>query len=161
MLSSISSIIWGVSSLDQDGPSPPTTTIHMRGDSLDEDDWVVVGRIAQFPGTLVGTFPLPESYTPMMISPAMSEDGDVEEKRSEPSDTASVIQNTKRAPRSRPTARMLRRMEVKDLKSAQLARQRSLGKSSSRKMLKRSNKAALCGRRAGQSKMVQRNLKQC
>ena len=161
MLSSITSIIWGRSSSDQLGPSPPTTTIHMRDDSLDEDDWVVVGRIAQFPGTLAGTFPLPESDTPMLISPAMSEVGDVEEERSELPEIAAVTLTTKRAPRSRPTARMLRRMEVKALKSAQLARQRSLGKTSSRKMLKRSNKAALCGRRAGQSKMVQRILKQC
>ena len=56
---------------------------------------------------------------------------------------------------SRPISRMPRRMEVKDLKSAQLARQRSLGKSFSRKMLKRSNKAALCGMRG------QRKLKHC
>ena len=130
----------------------------MRDDSLDEDDWVVVGRIAQFPGTLAGTFPLPESDTPMMVSPALSEIGDVEEERSEPEEVAPITLTTKRAQRSRPTARMLRRMEVKDLKSVQLAIQRSLGKSSSRKMLKRS--AALCGRR-GQSKMLQRNIKQC
>ena len=160
MLSSITSVIWGGSSSDQDGPSPPTTTIHMRDDSLDEDDWVVVGRIAQFPGTLVGTFPLPESGTPMMVSPALSEIGDTEEETSELPEIAAVTLTTKSAQRSRPTARMLRRLEVKDLKSAQLARQRTLGKSSSRKILKRSNKAALCGRR-GQSKMVQRNLKQC
>ena len=161
MLSSITSVIWGGSSSDQDGPSPPTTTIHMRDDSLDEDDWVVVGRIAQFPGTLAGTFPLPESDMPMMVSPALSEIGDVEEEISEPEEVAPITLTTKRAQRSRPTARMLRRMEVKDLKSVQQARQRSLGKSSSRKMLKRSNKAALCGRRPGQIKMVQRNIKQC
>ena len=132
----------------------------MRDDSLDEDDWVVVGRIAQFPGTLAGTFPLPESDTPMLVSPALSEIGDVEKESSELAEAAPVTLTTKSAPRSRPTARMLKRMEVKDMKSAQLARQRTLGKSSSRKILKLSNKAALCGRR-GQSKMVQRNLKQC
>ena len=101
MVSSITSIIWGGSTSDQDGPSPPTTTINMRDDSLDEDDWVVVGRIAQFPGTLVGTFPLPESDTTMMVSPALSEIGDVEKEISEPLEAAQIKESTEKQTHSK------------------------------------------------------------
>lgn len=171
MLSSLSSIIWGVSSHDEDTPSPPTTTIHWREDSLDEDDWVVLGRVSQFPGTLSGTFPLPESDTPMLVSPAISEVGeDVVEERSDISEAVPVNLTTNRTQTTKPLAKILRKTEEKHLKSAQLARQRYFGKSSSRKMLKRSNKAAMAsgrsnkvGRKTFLMKMggVHRNLKQC
>merc|ERR1712013_20248 len=78
MLSSLSSLVWGEVGVREEEPGPPTTTIHERDHSL-EDDWVVVGRVAQFPGTLSNNFSLPESDTPMHVSPVRSQVGDVDQ----------------------------------------------------------------------------------
>ena len=144
MWSSLSSIIWGESSHDQATPAPPTTTIDWRDDSHDEDDWMVVGRVAQFPGTLAGTFPLPPPSTRSgspSSSPALSIVGDdVREERLYLSNSAPVSLNTQRGENTGAAVNILGNTEQKHFRSAQLAKKRYMRKKSSRKMLKRSNK---------------------
>eukprot|EP00092_Neocalanus_flemingeri_P040479 GFUD01044083.1.p2 GENE.GFUD01044083.1~~GFUD01044083.1.p2 ORF type:complete len:174 (-),score=64.56 GFUD01044083.1:439-960(-) len=173
MLSSISSILWGESS-DQDTPAPPTTTLHWTENSPDEDDWVVVGRVAHFPGTLAGTFPLPPrsrstSSTPSAVCPAHEGVEDANESP-EVVEHAAVNMNTGRVQTGRAVAKILGQAEQRQVQSARLARQRYRGRVENRKMMRRSNKTAMaCGRqgRGGrmdwQIKMAGgcRNLKQC
>ena len=167
MMSSISTMVWGESSFDQAGSSPPTTTLHKRNESLDEEDWVVVGRVAQCPGTLASNLSLPESSTPMMVSPTMSEYIDTEEEGPEQEDVSLIALNEEEAPAPRCMARMIRRTQEKQIKSAQLARQKHLGKTSGKKILKRSNmttgRSNKSERKSFQIKMTgaHRNLKQC
>ena len=167
MLYSLSSFVWGESSFEQDGPLPPTTTLHRRDDSLDEEDWVVVGRVAQFPGTLAGNLALPESSTPMLVSPAMSEFDATEEEIVDNEEVTPIVLTQEQAPAPRCMAKMIRRTQEKQLRSAQLARQKYFGKSSSKKILKRSNMTAgrsnKSERKSFQIKMAgaHRNLKQC
>merc|ERR1712128_420848 len=108
MLYSLSSFVWGGSSSEQDGPLPPTTTLHRRDDSLDEEDWVVVGRVAQFPGTLAGNLSLPESNTPMLVSPAMSEFDATEEEIVESEEVAPILVTEEKAPAPSCMARLAR-----------------------------------------------------
>ena len=132
MLSSLSSLVWGEKGVQKEEPGPPTTTIHERDNSL-EDDWVVVGRVAQFPGTLSSNFSLPESGsdTPMHVSPVRSQAVGVEQHAVQPPHQEDVApcQITRRnsaAPKC--VAKMLRRTQEKKLKSSQLIKQKDLGK---------------------------------
>lgn len=175
MMSSLSTIIWGESSNEENTPGPPTTTIHWKEDSPDDDDWVVVGRVAQSPGTLGGTFSLPppdtRSSTPLSLSPPCSEIGDdTMENIDELVEAAPNNLNTNRSGNPRTVGKMTGNAEQKQFKSAQIAKQRYRAKTSSRKMLKRSNQTAMAngrsrsiGRKAFQFKMAgaNRNLKQC
>jgi len=175
MMSSLSTIIWGGSYDEENTPAPPTTTIHWREDSPEDDDWVVVGRVAQAPGTLAGTFQLPtldtESSTPLSLSPPPSEVGDeTMENIEDPVEAAPDNLNTTRAGNPRTAVKITAKAEQKHIKSAQIAKQRYRAKTSGRKMLRRSNQTAMAngrsrsiGRKSFQIRMAgaNRNLKQC
>ena len=165
MLSSLSSLVWGEVGVREEEPGPPTTTIHERDHSL-EDDWVVVGRVAQFPGTLSNNFSLPESDTPMHVSPVRSQVGDVDQDLVQKDVNPTKITREKSAA-PKCMAKMLRRTQEKKLKSSQLTKQKEVGKYFGRKNLRRSNLVAgrseKSGRKSKQMRMAgaYRNIKQC
>jgi len=160
MLTSLTTIIWGVSSDDQTTPPPPTTTLMHSDHSLDEGDWVVVGRVAQFPGTLCAVFPLPvldSSYYTTAASDAADDDM---EDMTEAIDTAITqsVQND--------NDRMIFTDDNKQLISEDIVRERYIRKTYSRKMMRRSNKTTRNGNYGRQSFNFRmagacRNLKQC
>merc|ERR1711936_199942 len=160
MMSSLSSIIWGNSSDDQATPAPPTTTVVESEDSLDEEDWVVVGRVAQFPGTLCGAFPLLVLDSNSYTTAASEVADDVIKDMTEAMEPAIVqaVQNE--------SARMINKDDIKMLNSALIVRERYMRKTCSRKMMKRSNKTTMNGKSGRQSFNFRiagacRNLKQC
>ena len=78
----------------------------------------------------------------MLVSPAMSEFDASEEEIVESEEIAPIVVTEEKAPAPSCLARLVRRNQEKQLRSAQLARQKYFGKSSSKKILKRSNMTA-------------------
>ena len=147
MLSSFSQLLWGE---EEEGCRPaPTTSLEC---GAEEGDWVVVGRVEHFPGTLAIT-----TYPPLALdpgSPALS---------SRASSPAPAQQESEPAYRpTRPTVPPSRR------RPAPPGRQSSDRRGWNKKSLKRGNRTGAGGRQAGKIKTFQlraagakRNLKQC
>ena len=161
-------MLWGE---EQDSSNAASVPRPRRDESPAGDDWVLVGGSSPAPGDLGALEPLrtPTSSTQSSNNPSstVSEVGDEEVDEPEPASTRVVNQRPNAAP-SRIDA--LAMAEAKSLKSAQLEKQRSSGKTLSSKALKRTNKSrdAEVGKRANSKrtnfpiKMAgNRNLKQC
>merc|ERR1712088_440172 len=161
---------WGE---EQDGSSSsnPSVPLPRRDESPAGDDWVLVGSSSPAPGDLGALEPLrtpaSSAHSSNLPSSTVSEAGDEEEGEPEPASTRVVNQRPNAAP-SRLDA--LAMAEAKSLKSAQLEKQRTTGKTLSSKALKRTNNSrhAEVGKRANSKrtnfpiKMAgNRNLKQC
>ena len=159
-------MLWG-----EEQDSSAQVPIPRRDESPAGDDWVLVGGSSPAPGDLGGLEPLrtPASSTNSsnLPSSSASEAGDDEVVEPEPATTRVVNQRPNTAPNRLDALAVA---EAKCLKSAQLEKQRTTGKTLSSKALKRTNNSrhAEVGKRASSKrtnfpiKMAgNRNLKQC
>ena len=146
MLSSFSQLLWGE---EEEGcRSAPTTSLEC---GAEEDDWVVVGRVEHFPGTLAIT-----SYPPLALEPAS------------PAHSSRASSPAPAKQESEPAGRPTRPPVPPSRRSAPGDRQSSDRRGWNKKWLKRGNRAGTGGRPAGKFNTFQlraagakRNLKQC
>ena len=157
MFSSISSYIWGQEGAPEEGGEavalPPSP---LRDPSPSGEEWVLVGN-QPAPGSLSGLDPLPPSSS--NPSSASSEAGE------DPEGQLGHSESTRVPIRAGHDASI----SLKNLRAAQLSRQKNTGKALSSKALKRGNKAVIPGKRreVGKYNMsikaagFNKNLKQC
>lgn len=158
MFNSISSYIWG-----EEQETAPTSSSPPRDPSPVPEDWVLVGpQHSSAPGNLGALRPLPP------VTPSESSNSSESGEELNPSDESPLgaRQQQQQPVRAAPD----NRVSLKNLRSAQISKQKNSGKALSSKALARSNMTVIGGRKKDHKKFnnmsiksagMNKNLKQC